>query len=171
MWCRCEQGWWNQVVRLLGGPVFAGGTLWQTGDMVQMTGFVGAIPCRWQTVLTMQTGMGYEGGSKRGGGGCSGYKRPWGWRELFQVACVAELGVGQLCSGCGWWWQWWQRLRVPHGFCVPKQRAEKLCGSCTAGGGIITVLMCSVGLVSMETTGLMPVDSSTSLAQSNGVGI
>ena len=107
----------------------------------------------------------------RGGGGCSGYKRPWGWRELFQVAPVAELGVGQLHGSCGWWRQWWQQLRVPHRFRVPEQRAEKLHGPCTAGGGIVTVLTCLVGLMSMETTGLTPVDSSTSLAQSNGVGI
>ena len=35
------------VVRPLGGLVLAHGTLWQTGDMVQMTGFMGAIPCGW----------------------------------------------------------------------------------------------------------------------------
>ena len=38
-----------------------------------------------------------------------------------------------------------------------------------AGGGIVAVSMCSVGFVSIETTGLTPVDSSTSLAQSNDV--
>ena len=60
---------------------------------------------------------------------------------------------------------------MPHGFRVPEQRAEKSHGPCMAGDGIVAVSTCSVGLVSMETTGLMPVDSSTSLAQLNGMGI
>ena len=60
---------------------------------------------------------------------------------------------------------------MPHGFCVPQQRVEKLRGPGTAGGGIITISTCSVGLMSMETTGLMPVDSLMSLAQLNGMGV
>ena len=31
----------------LGGLVLARGTSWRTGDVVQMMGFVGVIPCRW----------------------------------------------------------------------------------------------------------------------------
>ena len=52
---------------------------------------------------------------------------------LFQVACVVELGVEELCGGCERWWQWWQQLRVPHGFCVPEQRAERLQGGGAPG--------------------------------------
>ena len=77
----------------------------------------------------------------------------------------------QLRGGCGQWWQWWRWLRVPHRLRVPEQRADRSRGPCTAGGGIVTVSMCSVGLVSMETTGLTPLDSSTSFAQSSGVGV
>ena len=56
---------------------------------------------------------------------------------------------------------------MPHRFHVPEQRAERLCGPNVAGSGIIILSTCLVGLVSMETTGLTPVDLSTSLAQLN----
>lgn len=60
---------------------------------------------------------------------------------------------------------------MPHGFWVPDHRAGKSQGPYGTGGGIITLLMYSVGLVSMETTGLTPLDSSMSFAQSSGMGI
>ena len=70
-----------------------------------------------------------------------------------------------------WWCRWWEWLRVPHRFHVPEQRVERSHGPYMAGGGIVTLSTCSVGLVSMETTGLMPLDLLTSLPQLNGMGI
>ena len=34
----------------LGGLVLACDMLWQMGEVVQMTGFIGMIPCRWWTI-------------------------------------------------------------------------------------------------------------------------
>ena len=54
---------------------------------------------------------------------------------LFQVARVVELGVEELCGGCGWWWQWRQWLRVLQGSCVPEQREERSQSGQIAGLG------------------------------------
>ena len=65
---------------------------------------------------------------------------------------------------------------MPHGFCVPKQRAERSRGLYStdevgAGGALaIDFSRRTVDFVSVE-TGLMPMDLSTSLAQSSGVGV
>ena len=93
---------------------------------------------------------------------------------------MAELSPEGSCDSCGRWCQWWWQWRVAHGFCVPEQRAERLQGLYVTSGGsveasVITSLTCSVGLMSMETTGLRPLDLSTSIAQSSaglsGIGL
>ena len=66
---------------------------------------------------------------------------------------------------------------MPHRLGVSKQRAERLCGPYVtgkvgAGGALaITLLMDMVDFVSMAITGLRPLDSSMSIAQSNGAGV
>ena len=60
---------------------------------------------------------------------------------------------------------------MPHGFWVPDRRADKSWGLYGTGSGIVTLLTYLVGLVSTETTGLTPLDSSTSFAQSSGMGV
>ena len=65
---------------------------------------------------------------------------------------------------------------MPHGFCVPKQRADRSRGpwvtSEVGAGGASAVGFSThtVGFMSVE-MGLMPMDSLTSFAQSSGVGI
>ena len=82
------------------------------------------------------------GCAKQGGGGCDGRR----WWSLLQGVCVEELGVKRSCGDWEWWCQRWQWLRVPHGFWVPDHRAGKSQGPYGTGGGIITLLMYSVGL-------------------------
>ena len=79
---------------------------------------------------------------------------------------MAELKAEESHGGCGQWWQWWWQLRVPHGFCVPEQRAEMLCGPYVTGevgaGGALAVTLSThiVGFISMETTGQRLVEPS-----------
>ena len=63
---------------------------------------------------------------------------------------------------------------------MPEQRAERSRGPYVTSSGsveapVVTLSMCLVGLVSMETTGLRPLDLSTSVAQSStglsGIGL
>ena len=59
---------------------------------------------------------------------------------------------------------------------MPNQRADRshglyATGMVVAAGALAITLVCLVGLASIETTGLRPLDSLTSIAQSNGTGV
>ena len=60
---------------------------------------------------------------------------------------------------------------MPHGFWMPDCRADKSWGLYGTGGAIVALSTYLVGLMSMETTGLTPLDSPMSFAQLSGVGV
>ena len=61
----------------------AGGALWQMGHVVQMMGFIGAIPCGWWTGVELGVGRnGVVGAVGKNNSGSGGYcSRGFVWRS------------------------------------------------------------------------------------------